>query len=148
MRKDVDLEQRVRRDLAFLFEEQGATVRSNTLQDFGNSEVIVAAGNLDFQFAKNPRDGETRVAVGPRNGHGVWELLHVALAAATGEDAMSLTFPISYSDDPAKLSYVGLTRVAEVLRPRFERLDSAFAPDNYFVTHSRMMQIERLVHPR
>ena len=80
MRKDADLEQRVRRDFAFLFEEHGATVRSITLQDFGNSEVIVGAGNLDFQFAKNERDGEIRVVVGPRNGHGVWKLLHVALA--------------------------------------------------------------------
>ena len=98
MRKDVDLEQRVRRDLAFLFDDHGATVRSNTIEDFGNSEVIVAAGNLDFQFANNQMDGELKVSVGPRNGHGVWELLHVALAASTGEDAMTLTFPISYAN--------------------------------------------------
>jgi hypothetical protein len=87
-RKDADLEQRIRRDLVFLFDKHGATVSSNTLEAFGNSQITVAVGNLEFQFAKNDRDGEARVMVGPRNGHGVWELLRVALAASTGEDVV------------------------------------------------------------
>ena len=33
---DVDLERRVRHDLAFLFEEHGATVSANSLEAFGN----------------------------------------------------------------------------------------------------------------
>jgi hypothetical protein len=70
---DVDLERRVRRDLAFLFEEHGATVSANTLEAFGNSAIMVIAGNLEFKFAKNERDQEFRVVVAPRNGHGVWE---------------------------------------------------------------------------
>ena len=80
----------------FSFDEHGATVGANTLDAFGNSEILVRAGNLEFQFAKNDRDQEFRVAVAPRNGHGVWELLHVALAASTGEDAATLTVPMSY----------------------------------------------------
>ena len=145
---DVDLERRVRHDLAFIFEEHGATVSVNTLEAFGNSEITVTAGNLEFQFAKNDRDQEFRVVVAPRNGHGVWELLHIALAASTGEDAATLTVPISYHDDPATLSYIGLTALAAVLKPRFERLNRAFAPENYPATHSRMVQIERAVHPK
>ena len=43
-------------DLAFFFEEHGATVSGNTLGAFGNSEVTVTVGNLEFQFAKNDRD--------------------------------------------------------------------------------------------
>ena len=144
---DVDLERRVRHDLAFLFEEHGATVSANTLEAFGNSEIMVIAGNLEFKFAKNDRDQEFRVVVAPRNGHGVWELLHVALAASTGEDAATLTVPISYNDDPAMLSYIGLTTLAAELKPRFERLNRAFAPENYPATHSRMVQFERAVHP-
>ena len=145
---DADLEQRVHRDLAFLFEMRGAIVTSNTLQAFGNSEVTIAVGNLEFQFAKNRRDDDFRISVGPRNGHGVWESLHIALAASTGEDPGALTFPISYSDDPVKLSYVGFTGLASVLKPRFERLNEAFSSENYPATHARMVQIERRVHPK
>jgi len=147
-RKDADLEQRIRRDLVFLFDERGATVSSNTLEAFGNSQITVAVGNLEFQFAKNDRDGEARVMVGPRNGHGVWELLHVALAASTGEDVAVLTYPISFSDDPASLHYIGLASLAACLKPRFERLNDAFAPQNYPDTHVRMAHIERIAHPR
>jgi hypothetical protein len=146
---DVDLERRVRRDLAFLFEKYGATVRMNTIEPFGNSEVMVTVGNLEFQFERNDRDQRVPgFRVGLRNGHGVWELLHVALAASTGESADNLNIPISYTDDPALLSYVGLTRLAAVLEPRLERLNLAFAPENYPATHSRMVQIERGVHPK
>lgn len=97
---DAELEQRVRRDLAFLFEEYGATITSNTVEPYGNSQVTVAVGSLEFRFAINTRGANYQISVGPRNGHGVWELLHVALAAATGEDAASLIIPFSYSDDP------------------------------------------------
>jgi hypothetical protein len=145
---DVELEQRVRTDLAFLFEEHGAVVSANTREAFGSSEIIVKAGNLEFQFAKNNRDQDFRVSVAPGNGNGVWELLHVALAASTGEDAATLTVPISYNDDPATLSYVGFTRLAAALKPRFDSLNRAFAPENYPSTHSRMVQIERAVHPK
>jgi hypothetical protein len=145
---DGNLEQRVRRDLAFLFEDYGATVSANTLEPFGNSEITVVVGNVEFQFAKNNRDQDFRAAVGPRDGNGLWELLHVALAASTGEDAATLIVPISYDDDPADLPYIGLTSIAAVLRPRFERLNRAFAPENYPATHSRMVQIERMVHPQ
>jgi hypothetical protein len=109
---------------------------------------MVIAGNLELKFAKNERDQEFRVVVAPRNGHGVWELLQVALAASTGEDAATLTVPISYNDDPAMLSYIGLTTLAAELKPRFERLNRSFAPENYPATQSRMVQIERAVHPR
>jgi hypothetical protein len=143
--RDVDLELRVRHDLAFLFEERGATVSANTLEGFGNSKITVVVGNLEFQFTKNERD---RVVVAPRSGRGVWELLHIALAASTDENPVALTVPISYHDDPAALSYLGLTAVAAVLKPRFERLNRAFAPENYLATHSRMVQIERAVHPK
>jgi hypothetical protein len=61
---------------------------------------------------------------------------------------LTLTVPISYNDDPAMLSYIGLTTLAAELKPRFERLNRAFAPENYPATHSRMIQIERAVHPR
>jgi hypothetical protein len=111
--QDLELEQRVRRDLA-----------------------------------KNERDREYRAVVGPRNGHGVWELLHVALAASTGEDPTHLSFPISYNDDPAATSYIGLTRLASILKPRVDRLNEAFAPENYPATRFRMAQIERVVHPK
>ena len=145
--KDSGLEQMVRRDLAFLFDQHGAIVSSNTVQAYGNSEVLVAVGNLEFQFAKNDRDGENRAVVGPRNGHGVWELLSVALAASTGENANTLSCPVSYRDDPAALSYIGLTKLASLLKPRFDRLNEAFAPENYAATNLRMVQIEHELHP-
>ncbi len=146
--RDIDLEQRVHRDLAFLFEEREAIVTSNAVQPFGNSEVTISVGNLEFQFSRNQRDDEFRISVGPRNGHGLWEFLHVALAASTGEDPASLAFPISTSDDPTRLSYIGFTKMSSVLKPRFERLNEAFAPENYLATHARMVQIERKVHPK
>jgi hypothetical protein len=142
------LEERVRRDLTFLFDEYGATVTSNIVERFGAAEVTVAAGSLELCFGKNDRDAADRLLVAPRDGHGVWELLNVALAAATGDDPKSLVVPFSYSDEPTTLSYVGLTRVAEILKPRFARLQRAFAPENYPTTHSRMAEIERMVHPR
>jgi hypothetical protein len=145
---DVSLEQNVRRDLGFLFSEYGATVTSNTVEAFGTSELMLEAGNVEFKFTKNKRDADYRILVSPRKPRGVWELLHVALAAASGEDARSLITPVYYDDEPSQLSYIGLTRVAEVLKPRFAQLDSAFNPQNYPATHSRMIQIERLVHPK
>jgi hypothetical protein len=42
--KDSDLERRVRRDLAFLFDQYGATVSSNTHQAYGNSEIRKVPG--------------------------------------------------------------------------------------------------------
>ena len=145
---DSDLEIRVRRDLAFLFEEYGAAVTANTVEPFGNSEVMVETRSLVLRFAINERDADYRVLVAPRDGHGVWELLHVALAAATGEDPTSLITPFAYSDSPSAPNYLGLTRVAAVLRSRFERLDRAFMPGNYPATRSRMVHIERKLHPR
>jgi len=151
---DEDLEERICRDLAFLFDRYRATVSSNTREAFGNSEVTVAVCNVEFKFAKNERDGVFRVLVGPRNGLGVWELIQVALAASTGENPADLSFPLSYNDDPVgqsylglSSSYIGLTILAEILEPRFDRLNEAFAPEKYSDTHSRMMQIERMVHP-
>lgn len=142
------MEQRIRRDLAFLFEQHGATVRSNTIDRFGFSQIIVAAGNVDFRFTYLKREDDCQVAVGPRDGHGVWELLHVALAAATGESAEGLLVPLSCSDRPSGSSYSGLTGVAALLKPRFAELDKAFAPQNYPAARSRMIDIERAVHPR
>jgi hypothetical protein len=145
---DVDLEQRIRHDLAFLFDEYGAVVSSNTLDDFGISEVTVAVGNVEFKFEKNDREQESKIAVGPRDGHGLWEPLHVALAASTGEDAAALSVPISYNGDPTKLSYIGLSRVAANLKRRFELLNGAFASENYPTTRARMAHMERTVHPK
>lgn|SRR5438105_12396395 len=145
--RDAELETTIRRDLVFLFRDWAATVSSNTREAFGNSEVTIGVQNLEFQFLKNNRDNEFRVAVAPRSGHGVWELIHVALAASTGESAATLKAPILYHDNPASLSYIGLTNLASVLEPRFERLNRAFAPENYPNTHSRMVEIERLIHP-
>lgn len=145
---DAELEQRVRRDLAFLFDEHGATVSDSTVGAFGISQVRISVGNLEFEFERNDRDQDFLAVVGPRNGLGVWELLHVALAASTGEDVATLTVPISYSDDPATLSYIGLTKLAAVLKPRFEHLNQAFAPENYPATHSKMIETERIVHPK
>jgi hypothetical protein len=70
------------------------------------------------------------------------------LAAATGESPSSLVVPFSYNDDPTKLSYIGLARVAAILKPRLAKLESAFAPENYSATRSRMSKIERMVHPK
>jgi hypothetical protein len=78
--RDVDLERRVRHDLAFLFEEHGATVSGNIHEALGNSEITVTAGNLEFQFAKYDRDQEFRVAVAPRNGHGVCRNCYTSLS--------------------------------------------------------------------
>ena len=144
---DESLEQKVRRDLDFLFAEYHATITSNTMEAFRISELTLLAGNVEFKFTNNKRDADYRILVAPRNADGIWELLHVALAAATGDDARSLVVPVHYDDEPSELSYVGLRRVAEVLRPRFMQLDSAFKPQNYAATHSRMVQIERLIHP-
>jgi hypothetical protein len=147
-KRDADLEERVRRDLAFLFDEYGATITSNTVEPFGTSEVTVTTANLILRFGKNERDADDRLSVAPRTGHGIWELLHVALAAATGESPSSLVVPFSYNDDPTKLSYIGLARVAAILKPRLAKLESAFAPENYSATRSRMSKIERMVHPK
>jgi hypothetical protein len=145
--KDEDLERRVRRDLSFLFEEYGGVVTSSTMQWVGISEILVGVGNLEFKFARNARDEENVVKVGPRNGLGIWELLPVALAASTGEDPRALTSPVSFEDDPKLLSYIGLTRLASILRPRFELLSQAFAPEHYATTQLSLAQIERKVHP-
>jgi hypothetical protein len=145
---DVTLEQRVRRDLDFLFVKYGATVIANTVEAFGISELIVETDGVELKFTNNKRDADYRILVAPRKVDGVWELLHVALAASTGDDANSLVVSIYYDDEPTELSYVGLTRVAEIMKPRFAQLERAFAPENYPATHSRMVEIERLVHPQ
>lgn len=144
---DVALEQRVRRDLEFLFLDYGATVTANTVESFGISELTLETDSVELKFTKNNRDSDYRILVAPRKVDGVWELLHVALAASTGDDAKSLVVPVYYDDEPTELSYVGLTRVAEIMKPRFAQLERAFAPENYPATHSRMVEIERLVHP-
>ena len=147
-KRDKTMEDQIRRDLAFLFEDHGAVIRSNTLEHFGLSEVIVAAGNLDFLFRSNRPDDECEVQLGPNNGHGVWERLHVALAAATGEPVDTLYAPLSCVANSSETRYTGLTRLASILKPRFAALNTAFAPENYPVTHSRMVEIEWTIHPR
>jgi hypothetical protein len=142
------MEQRIRRDLAFLFEEHGAAVRSNAVDPFGFSQILVTAGNVDFRFTYLKREDDCQLAVGPSDGHGVWELLPVALAAATGESAEGLFVPLSCVDHPDSPSDLGFTGVASVLKPRFADLNKAFAPENYPATQSRMADIERTVHPR
>jgi hypothetical protein len=73
---------------------ESATVASNTLGAFGSSELLLDVGNLEFKFTKNERDADYRILVAPRNTNGIWELLHVALAAATGDDVRSLIVPV------------------------------------------------------
>ncbi len=145
---DVAFEQRVRRDLDFLFSGHRATVIANTVEPFGISELIVETPTVTLKFTNNKRDADYRIMVAPRKVDGVWELLNVALAASTGDEANSLIVPVYYDDEPTQLSYVGLTRVAEIMKPRFAQLERAFTPENYPATHSRMVEIERLVHPR
>ena len=142
------MEDQIRRDLSFLFDDHGATVASNTLEHFGISEVIVAVGNVDFLFKCNRRDDECEILSGPHDGHGIWEFLHVALAAATGEPVDTLYIPLSCSESSGEAQYAGLRRLASVLKPRFAALNSAFAPDNYPVTHSRIVEIEWPIRPR
>lgn len=59
------MEQRIRRDLAFLFEEHGATVRSNTVDSFGFSQILITAGNVEFRFTYLKREDDCQLAVGP-----------------------------------------------------------------------------------
>ena len=146
--QDSELEQRIRRGLRSLFERYGAVITSNTLQPYGNSQISLAAGNVEFQFDKNERDGECRVLVGPREGYGVWKIVQVALSASTGEDAKAFAFRFSYSDDPVSLSYVGLTELGFLLESRFDRLNEAFPHDNYPATRLRMAELERELHRR
>src|ERR1700722_11199414 len=136
---DLALEQRVRHDLEFLFLEYGATVTANTVEPFGISELTVETDSVALKFTKNKRDADCRILAAPRRVDGVWELLHVALAASTGDDVKSLVVPVYYDDEPTELSYVGLTRVAEIMKPRFAQLERAFAPENYPATHSRRL---------
>lgn len=141
--KSENLEIRIRRDLDFLFSREGATFRNREMDSRGNVEAEVEAGNVAFQFAWNIRDGEDRVMVAPRDGRGVWEFIHVALAASTGEDVRSLSVPFSYADDPGALSYLGLRRLGSALQPRFDQLNDAFGPESYEATRLRMAHIER-----
>ncbi len=83
--------------------------------------------------------------VAPRDGRGVWEFIHVALAASTGKDVRSLRAPFSYTDDPGTVSYVGRSRLGSVLQPRFDQLNDAFAPKSYEGTRLRMAHIERVL---
>jgi len=106
---------------------------------FGISELIVETSTVDLKFTNNKRDADYRIMVAPRNVDGVWELLQVALAASTGDEANSLVVPVYYDDEPTQLSYVGLTRLAEIMKPRFAQLERAFAPENYPATHSRRL---------
>jgi hypothetical protein len=55
-----------------------------------------------------------------------------------------MTVPISCNDGPATLSGVGLTTLAALLKPGFERMNRALAPEDP-TTHSRMVQVERIV---
>jgi hypothetical protein len=66
-KRDKTMEDQIRRDLAFLLEDHGAIIRSNTVEHYGLSEVIVAAGNLDFLFRSNRHDDECEVQLGPNN---------------------------------------------------------------------------------
>jgi len=141
-RKSASLEVRIRRDLDFLFNREGTAFRSCATDSRGDVEAEVVAGNVVFQFAWNIREGEDRVMVAPRDGRGVWDFVHVALAASTGEDVRSLSVPFSYTDDPGTVSYVGLSQLRFVLQPRFEQLNDAFAPGSYEATRLRMAHIE------
>jgi hypothetical protein len=147
-RPDDFLEQQVRHNFEFLFVEHEAQITSNVIEIPGVSELTLAVGNLEFKFSNNDRDGDHSVLVAPRNANGVWEMLHIALAAATGEEAESLMVPAVYDRESRKIKYVEFARISEILKPRFSKLDFAFRPENYPSTHSRMVQLERQIHPR
>jgi hypothetical protein len=147
-KRDKSMEDQIRRDLSFLFDDHSAIVSSNTIEQFGISEVIVAVGNLDFLFRYNRRDDECEILSGPHDGHGIWEFLHVALAAATGEPVNTLYAPLSCVANSSGTRYTGLTWLASILKPRFAALNTAFAPENYPATHTQMVEIEWSIHPR
>jgi hypothetical protein len=83
----------------------------------GICEFTLNAANVEFKFTNNKPDAGLFQLVAPRNVDGIWEMLHVALVAATSDDARSLIIPVYYDDELSQISCGGLTGVAEVLRP-------------------------------
>jgi hypothetical protein len=130
---DRELERRIRRDLAFLFEEHGAIITSNSYypRAFGNAIVELQSGNVLFKVLKDQREHEIRVDVAPVSAPSEWEYLHIALATCTGEISDDLRYSARYDDNPRDEHYVGLSEVAEILAPRLTTLNDAFLPENY-----------------
>jgi len=73
----------------------------------GISELTINAANVQFKFTNNKPDADSSILVPPRNVDAIWEMLHVALAAATSDDARSLIIPVYYGDEHSRICCAG-----------------------------------------
>jgi hypothetical protein len=140
---DRELETRIRKDLAFLFEEHGASVTSNNYypRAFGNAIVEMQAGNVLFRIVKDRREHEIRVDVAPISQPDEWEFLDTALAICTGENRDNLGYFARYDDNPRKKTYIGMTEIARLLAPRFAALNDSFLPVGYERIRAEYMKL-------
>ncbi len=140
---DKKFELQVRRGLSFLFERYAIQITSNVkYRHFGSAEITIRAANVDIRIFNDGRDHELRVNFGPAMGNGVWENVDVALAAATGEVSPRSRYDGYYGSDPSK----ALLELADLLQPRFDRLNEAFSEENYPVLRSRLAEAQRDVN--
>lgn len=118
-------EARLARDIqgecSFLFEEQSAQIITNPdarhPRPFDYAVVRIATGNLLLSFTRGR--GELTVEVCAAQHPGEWSELAWALAAVGGLDQIE---PRAFSS---------LRDVAEVLKPRIDRLKEAYSEERY-----------------
>lgn len=128
---DLELEEKVRKDLAFLFRDSAASIISNYCFPgaFGNVVLVLAAGALLLRVVQDR--GEFRVDVAPGHAPTEWKLLALALSAVEAN-----------TQNPIPASCSSVQQAAALLAVSLESLRTAFSPTNYASTKSRMYDIE------
>jgi hypothetical protein len=119
----------IENELSFLFTDFGAHFIPEESVDSRFTTATLATHNL--RLRRSTGRGEYGVLVSPITGNYEWTDLLDALRATESERSAPEPSPIG-----------SLSRVSEILQPKFARLEELFRPDHYSSTKARLEQIK------
>jgi hypothetical protein len=140
-RPDPDWADDVRRELSWLFVEQGATLIESTFQkgDFGSRTAVVAARNIILRLSSDvtlpPGSIEARIAP-----------VHIPLdfkPPVLAWMAIVLRLHGKTPPMPAYKDFATLQGLSNSLRAKFTQLNDAYSQENYATTKRNIDEVER-----
>jgi hypothetical protein len=123
------LKREIEKELSFLFADFGAYF---VPQEPANSHLTTATlATAKLRLRISTGRGEYGVLVSPITGTHEWMALQDALRAIESERST-----------PEPSPFVSLSRVREILQPKFAHLEESFSPDHYPSIAARLRQIK------
>ena len=129
------LKEKVRNDLAFLFEDFGAKFVANDRKYKYGKVVTLETDKLRFQASWDR--GEYFLRIAPSHAPLDWEGIDAALMVVNAKAPST-----SYAENPISQAWSGLAGLAQVLGPQLPLIEKAFSPEQYAHTIQSIERIE------